>query len=166
MTSSLTGAICKSCDEPITVNTSCACKPSSQPRVHIPQDVVNSIYNCNKCNTTPFTFYKCKCDMGKQPPKVSVIQSSSSKISEDDEEERFGSIFKLDDEEFTIPPPPNYPPPDDDFISQRRNAMVPDPLPTKSSPIIDSDDLPPNFLSRIQEINNLFENSQSTQNDK
>ena len=141
---------CLACYQPVLANNACPCATTSQfnPNIppRIPKSVADAIYNCNICNPTPYTFYKCSCDVGFAARRVVVIpplQLPLAPIPEEEVEEgtqHFSDIFTFDDDGNTAPNTPQH---------------------ATNSVQINPEELPGDFMGRIEAIDKIFQESKS-----
>ena len=161
MSSPLITFKCLACYQPVMADTACPCAATSQfnPNIppRIPKNVMDAIYNCNTCNPTPFTFYKCRCDVGfsvRRIPRVPPLPLAS--IPEEPKEEKtqhFSEIFKFDDDGFVAPNSPEHATnldQDERSTSLRQSGTL---APLVS---INPEELPGDLVSRYQAIDKIF----------
>lgn len=150
---------CLSCYQPVLAGDGCPCAATSQfnPNIppRIPKSVADAIYNCNRCNPTPYTFYKCSCDVGFAARRVVVIpplQLPLSPIPEEEVEDgtqHFSDIFTFDDEGNGAPNSPEH----------ATNSYQEKPATSLSSVSINPEDLPADLVSRYQAIDKIFQDA-------
>lgn len=151
MTSSTTTTFtCLTCEQPVlTANPhTCTVRPP-----HLPRTVTDAIYNCKVCNPTTFTLYRCNCDMGIPPRKVTAIPPINLPLAPIPEEntDDFSAVFRFDDDSR-----PNSPELDTKLYQQKSATSLSQSRTLAPLLAINPDDLPADLVSRCQAIDKIF----------